>query len=155
VTIEVSTTDKRDGRALALFARHTEWQQGKTKDGRSFFAIPGSEPGLYHLTDARDCSCPDRQQRQTVCKHMRAVRLWLAAYATGAVSPKRGAGGTLEDDQIILTPEGAAYLVEADAPVAARASYADLFPSCRAQGCQDDPEPRERYCGRHVLVDAF
>ena len=31
----------------------------------------------------------------------------------------------------------------------------DLWPSCQAQGCTDDPEPHERYCHRHVLVDAF
>jgi SWIM zinc finger len=35
------------------------------------------------------------------------------------------------------------------------ARYGDLFPSCAATGCQDDPEPRSRYCHRHVLVDAF
>lgn len=91
MTIELSTTDQRDGRALALFARHADWQTGHTKDGRAFFAIPGSEAGLYHMVDQRDCSCPDRQQRQTVCKHMRAVRLWFAAYRTGAVTLKRAA----------------------------------------------------------------
>ena len=48
VTIELSTTDKRYGKALALFARYEEWQTGRTKDGRSFFAIPGSETGLFH-----------------------------------------------------------------------------------------------------------
>src|SRR5437870_4099776 len=75
VTITVDTTDRRDGKALALFARCSEWQRGKTKDGRSFFAIPGSVPGLLHMTDTRDCSCADRQRSQNVCKHMRAVRL--------------------------------------------------------------------------------
>lgn len=30
-----------------------------------------------------------------------------------------------------------------------------LWPSCAAAGCSDEPEPRERYCHRHVLVDAF
>src|SRR3954466_447501 len=80
VTIEISTTDKRDGKALALFARCAEWQTGHTKAGRSFFAIPGSEPGLVHMADQRDCSCPDRQSSRNVCKHMRAVRLWMAAF---------------------------------------------------------------------------
>jgi hypothetical protein len=36
-----------------------------------------------------------------------------------------------------------------------KASYSDLFPSCAAKGCTDDPEPGERYCYRHRLVDAF
>jgi hypothetical protein len=36
-----------------------------------------------------------------------------------------------------------------------KASYSDFFPSCRAAGCDNDPEPRERYCHKHVLVDGF
>ena len=91
MTIELSTTDARDGKALAVFAGHTTWQRGHTKDGHPFFAIPGSEAGLFHMADARDCSCPDRRRREVVCKHIRAVRLWLAAYRSGAVAPKRAA----------------------------------------------------------------
>src|SRR5215212_11422195 len=119
VTIELSTTDRRDGKALALFARCAEWQTGHTKDGRSFFAIPGSEDGLLHMADQNDCSCQDRQRSRNVCKHMRAVRFWMAAFATGAVAPKprpatpdvvddEGIG----DDRIVLLPAGAAMLAE-------------------------------------------
>jgi hypothetical protein len=161
VTIEVSSTDRRDGKALALFARCADWQTGHTKEGRPFFAIPGSEDGLLHMTDQRDCSCQDRQRSRNVCKHMRAVRLWMAAFATGAVAPKRrpatpdvvddsGTG----DDLIILSPEGAAVLAtqsESEAPT----TYAKLYPSCRVKGCTDDPEPRSQDCYRHQLVDAF
>ena len=82
MTIELSTADKRDGKALALFARWQDRQRGMTRDGRSFFAIPGSEPGLLHMADQNDCSCPNRQRSRNVCKHMRAVRLWMAAYVT-------------------------------------------------------------------------
>lgn len=110
MTITVSTTDRRDGKALALFARCAEWQQGKTKDGRSFFAIPGSERGLLHMTDTRDCSCADRQRSRNVCKHMRAVRFWMAAYQTGAVAPKPRPNSTVEDERIALTPAGAEFL---------------------------------------------
>src|SRR5215212_3287487 len=117
VTIELSTTDKRDGKALALFARCAEWQTGHTKDGRAFFAIPGSDDGLLHMADQRDCSCQDRQRSRNVCKHMRAVRFWMAAFVTGAVAPKpRPATPSVTDeadighDLVILTPEGAAYL---------------------------------------------
>jgi hypothetical protein len=121
VTIEISTTDRRDGKALVLFARCSEWQTGHTKDGRPFFAIPGSEAGLLHMTDTRECSCPDRQRERNVCKHMRAVRLWMAAFATGAVALKpRPATPTVMDDAgigdelISLTPGGAAYLTKLD-----------------------------------------
>jgi hypothetical protein len=124
VTITVSTTDKRDGKALALFARHTEWQQGKTKDGRSFFAIPGSQPNLYHMVDCRECSCPDFQRNRNVCKHVRACRLWMAAFRTGAVAPKRESRAAA-DDLVVLTPEGAAYLAELAASPEADSSSND------------------------------
>lgn len=81
-------TDQRDAKAEALFATWTDWQQGHTKDGRSFFAIPGSELGLFHMADQKDCSCRDRQQRGTVCKHMRAVRIWFAEWKAGRVALK-------------------------------------------------------------------
>jgi hypothetical protein len=112
VTIRVSTTAKRDGKALALFARSAEWQQGKTHDGRSFFAIPGSEPGLYHMADQNDCSCPDRGERGVSCKYMRAVRLWMAAYQIGGVASKpRPVAPTLDDELVTLTPAGAGAIV--------------------------------------------
>lgn len=149
MTIELSSTDKRDGKALALFARCAEWQTGHTKDGRPFFAIPASEQGAYHMADARDCSCQDRQQRATICKHMRAVRLWLAAYATGAVSPRRETGA--EDDRVALAPAGAELLAEQPP----RASYNDVFGVCDANGCGEDRQRGERYCEKHELVDAF
>ena len=164
MTIELSTTDKRDGKALALFARCSEWQRGKTHDGRSFFAIPGSQPGLYHMADQNDCSCPDRQRSRNVCKHIRAVRLWMAAYHTGTVAPKpRPATPSVTDDAgigddlVILMPEGAAYLAEKaeEAASVALSTYERLYPACSVTGCQDDPEPREQFCYRHQLVDAF
>lgn len=146
MTIELSSTDKRDGRALALFARSNEWQQGHTKDGRSFFAIPGSEAGLFHMTDQRDCSCQDRQRSRNVCKHMRAIRLWLAAFATGAVAPKPRpvATGATDDDVVVLLPAGAAYLA-ASAP-APRPSYESLYPPCR--DCGDLAAGRDGLCDR-------
>ena len=58
------------------------------------------------------------------------------------------------DDYVILTPEGAAHLAALPEPVPP-AVYATLYPTCRVQGCQDDPEPRSPDCYRHQLVDAF
>lgn len=116
MTITVSTADKRDGKALALFAKWDTWQQGHTKDGRSFWAIPGSQPNLFHMADCKECSCPDFQRYRNICKHVRACRLWMAAFRTGAVSLKREAVATA-DDVAVLTPEGAAYLAGLDSPV--------------------------------------
>jgi hypothetical protein len=134
MTITVDTNNRRDGKALALFARCTEWQQGKPKDGRSFFAIPGSERGLLHVTDTRDCTCADRQRSRNVCKHMQAVRFWMAAYQTGAVAPKLQPNAMAEDQRIALTPDGAAYIagLDAGAPLADDTSIEASFAGARA-----------------------
>lgn len=116
------------------------------------------------MADQNGCSCPDRQRSRNVCKHLRAVRLWMTAFATGAVAPKpRPATPAIVDDagtgddRVILTPEGAAYLAALPEPAEAvtTAAYAKLYPTCRVQGCQDDPEPGSLDCYRHQLVDAF
>lgn len=31
----------------------------------------------------------------------------------------------------------------------------DLWDTCKEKGCQDDPEPKSKWCWRHCLVDAF
>jgi len=109
------------------------------------------------MTDQRDCSCQDRQRSRNVCKHMRAVRLWMAAFATGAVAPKPRPGATAEDDRVAMSPAGATYLAERcqQAEAATLTAYATLYPACRVQGCQDEPEPRSPDCYRHQLVGAF
>lgn len=33
--------------------------------------------------------------------------------------------------------------------------YSALFPECAVDGCDLDPEPHEKYCHKHVLVDAY
>jgi hypothetical protein len=77
MTITVSTADPRSIKALALLEGADRWQRGHTKDGRSFFAIPGSEPGLLHMVSTRECSCADFRNRGQDCKHILAVRLWV------------------------------------------------------------------------------
>jgi hypothetical protein len=111
-----------------------------------------------------ECSCPDFQHARNVCKHVRAVRLWMAAFQTWRSPPKRrlATPGVVDDagigdELVILTPEGAAYLAEMSDQTATTtlSTYERLYPVCLATGCQDDPEPREQFCYRHQLVDAF
>jgi len=76
-------------------------------DGRAFFAIPGSNGRIY-FTDMRDCSCPDRRQRDETCKHIRAVRLWVIQKQATAPTPSRGsatadADGLASDAEIAET----------------------------------------------------
>jgi SWIM zinc finger len=90
MTITVSTSDPRSVKALAILAGAEQWQRGHTKSGRSFYAIPSQvKAGLFHMADARGCSCRDFQRpwdkrgagSSGPCKHMLAVRLFLAVQA--------------------------------------------------------------------------
>ncbi len=78
MTIQLSTTDKRDLAALALFAAVDIWQHKITlRDGRRVYGIPSrSEPGVLRLTDGVSCNCPDAQRRNVRCAHIRAAALY-------------------------------------------------------------------------------
>ena len=90
MVVTISLDDPRSVRALAVLATADQWTKGHTKDGRPFFVILGSRGRIY-WTDTRDCTCPDRQERQVACKHMLAVRMWTLANTPAAPAPK-GAG---------------------------------------------------------------
>jgi hypothetical protein len=88
----------------------------------------------------------------------------MAEFATGAVAPKPrpatpdvGDDSGTGDDLVTLTPDGAGHLAELREQTGAvtATAYSTLYPTCRVQGCQDDPEPRSLDCYRHQLVDAF
>ena len=49
--------------------------------------FPGSN-GRVYWTDTRDCTCPDRRERDVTCKHIRAVRLWTIEHKSTAPAPK-------------------------------------------------------------------
>ena len=132
---------------------HALFGKGPTEKDSSQGYLAG---GLLHSVRGRGKGPGNRHLAPGLL--YRAVRLWMAAFATGAVAPKPRPGATAEDDRIaLLTPEGAAYLAEQceQAEAVAPTAYAKLYPTCRVQGCQDDPEPRSLDCYRHQLVDAF
>ena len=88
MVVTVSSDDARSVKALALLAASDRWTKGHRKsDGRPFFVIPGSQ-GRVYWTDTRDCTCPDRRQRDETCKHIRAVRLWTIEHKAKAPAPK-------------------------------------------------------------------
>jgi hypothetical protein len=79
MTITVSTDDRRSLKALALLQAAGAWQKGRTRAGRSFYAVPSqSAPGLLHMADTCECSCTDYRGRRQPCKHVLAVRLHIA-----------------------------------------------------------------------------
>jgi len=70
--------------------------------------------------------------------------------------------GVLETPPVNITGAYARQLTEGwaetaehwQAAAATLTTYETLYPTCRVDGCQDDPEPRSQDCYRHQLVDA-
>jgi hypothetical protein len=87
-TITINVKDSRDVAALKLFEGARSWSKGTVEVpgvGRvKCYGIPSrSEPGKRHLTNMKQCSCPDFQFRQDggtfACAHIRACR-WYVNY---------------------------------------------------------------------------
>ena len=74
MTTVVSSIDPRSAKALEIVATAATWQTGRTRDGRSFYAVPSqSAANAYHMVDATACTCRDHVSRGVTCKHIRAV----------------------------------------------------------------------------------
>src|SRR3712207_9042991 len=97
MTVTISPDDPRSVRALAVLATADRWVKGHTKAGRPFFVVPGSN-GRVYWTDTRDCTCPDRRERDETCKHIRAVRLWTIEHRGKAPAPKPAPDAALSTD---------------------------------------------------------
>src|SRR4051794_7747557 len=66
------------------------WIRGRRhSDGLPFFAIPSSTADRIYYTTSTNCTCPDANQRQRVCKHSLAVEQFEAreAKALGLATP--------------------------------------------------------------------
>jgi hypothetical protein len=80
MTIEVSTSDPRTSKALALLETAPTWLKIRRKsDGVRFYVVPGCNGHVY-WTNLNECSCPDHQHRgeSVTCKHRLAVGLYVA-----------------------------------------------------------------------------
>ena len=79
MTIQVSTTDARTARAIALLASADRWLKITSKvDGRRYYAIPSSDGQHVYWARPDACSCPDATHRDVTCKHMVATALYVA-----------------------------------------------------------------------------
>jgi hypothetical protein len=83
-TIAVPADPKRDARARELVDQVGSWPLFTLKQpfgcfeaGTVFRRAYGSD-GARYLVNAVACECPDYQQSQNICKHVRAVVLWEA-----------------------------------------------------------------------------
>jgi len=90
MTIQVSTTDARTARAIALLATADRWLKITSKvDGRRYYAIPSSDGQHVYWTRPDSCTCPDATHRGVTCKHMVATALWVAKVNAERQQPKR------------------------------------------------------------------
>ena len=95
MTVELSPSDPRSVKALALLPRARAWTTGRRKcDGRAFLIAPGANGHSYYMdANGAECTCPDRQTRRVDCKHMLAARLLLVERGEqpATPTPTRGA----------------------------------------------------------------
>ena len=95
MTIELSSTDQRSVKALAILGQAHTWTHGTRKsDGLAFAVVPASKPGHTYYVSELGCTCPDATRRGGVCKHRTAYRLWQvqhgqASAPAGAAAPER------------------------------------------------------------------
>ena len=75
----ISGPDFRSFKAAEIAATAGQWLKCRTADGSKRYGVPSqSVAGLYYLADTRFCACPDFQRRGGPCKHVLAVRTWVA-----------------------------------------------------------------------------
>jgi hypothetical protein len=128
--ISIPADPSRDGRARALVPYVASWPKhtlkvawGSFEAGTIFRRAPGSH-GERYLVNSVACECPDYQQNQNICKHVRAIVLWEAGLFSTAKYLKK-----YED------------LVPAECDVR----------SCTDDAQPREPGDEGRYCKRHRL----
>src|SRR3954466_1190243 len=85
-----SVAPVRPAAILACLNGSDRWIRGRrNSDGLPFFAIPSSTGEHIYYTTSTNCTCPDANQRQRVCKHSLAVEQFKAAESRrlGLASP--------------------------------------------------------------------
>ena len=125
-SIAVPPDPKRDARARALVDQVASWPKhtlrvawGSFEAGTTFRRATGSN-GARYLVNAVACQCPDYQQAGHICKHVRAVVLFEQRQQAATVA----------------------------APAPKRASYVDLYPECKTDGCRDLADSHDGLCDR-------
>jgi hypothetical protein len=77
----IDSKDQRSVKSVQLAADAGQWLRFRGRDGRKAYGVPSQgQTGLYYLTDLISCTCPDTRYGRAhgACKHVRAVRLYVA-----------------------------------------------------------------------------
>jgi hypothetical protein len=72
----------RERRAVELLNEETLARTTEISDG--FFLVPSAHDGAYYVTTKDQCTCPDAQYRNVVCKHQLFIRLRGVLSGSGA-----------------------------------------------------------------------
>src|SRR5215471_8336256 len=74
-TVLLPATDPRGPKAVEIATDAGQWLRCRTKDGRKYYGIKGSD-NAYHLTTRSSCTCKAFEfGRGRDCKHVLAVEL--------------------------------------------------------------------------------
>jgi len=72
----VIDSDSRGQKALALVASGALDEAHYVERSSTVRLVPSqSKDGAFYLADATCCTCADRKYRNTICKHMQAIRV--------------------------------------------------------------------------------
>lgn len=140
MAIQLTPTASQIASSKAHLDRRDSWRYYRV-DGVRYIAMTSGTSGIVYnvRADAAGCSCPAYQKRgYSVCSHMLAAR---EAANHDALAAWLGEPAPVQPKQ-------------ADRPKPLK-RYEDLMPTCKATGCQDDPERGEPFCWRHAVVSAF
>lgn len=92
---------KRDAAAALLAEGAHTWARltlkrphGAFPVGTVFYLVPSSRPGVSYRTNAVACDCPDYQQRDVICKHVRSIRLFESRQQQTEAGPSQEDGPT-------------------------------------------------------------
>lgn len=115
-----------------------------------------SERKYLVRADADGCECVWYERTLTRCSHMLAVELAATLDELAAAQIEQPAPTVPTHGARSLTDRDAQSVVDAImAQHRAARTVEDLWATCQAPGCDNDPEPGDHSCYRHQLVDAF
>lgn len=150
MTVSSVPTESQRASAQIHLSRREQWRYVWIK-GERYIAMPSSNGrGVYVVrADGRGCSCPAYLKGcYSICSHMLAAKEaanrdalaeWLSTGEQPSIS---------DESKPVARPK----------PVSetkVRPTYRDIFGVCDQTTCDGDRVKDERYCSRHVLVDAF
>src|SRR5258708_3305050 len=124
MTITISADDPRSIKAIEIAAGASQRLKVRSTDGELAFGIPtqcGAKAGRYYLVTAHTCDCEDFKRNglsrprfgeegyHGLCKHIRAVRLYMELVKASEAQPRRRRHLTLVPTPASVAANAARY----------------------------------------------